>query len=177
MSPPLFVTLFHLNQAAKEIQTGPIFCCWCNNCINFIKYGKYQRFGFSDDELIDIQRFLCKNDSCRRTFSVLPHPFLRITRFTLCIFRTLQAWIKQTVLIAEIARRMGSTWPTMARAIEKAHCILDWIEQEVRTEPLWAPSPCIDPPRYWSEFNRVFAAKFYPIRYGAAPPTEYENLQ
>lgn len=177
MSPTLFTTLFHLNQAAKQIQSGPIFCCWCNNSINFIKYGKYQRFGICDDQLIDIPRFLCKNDSCRRTFSVLPHPFLRITRFTLCLFRTLLAWFQQATVIAEIVRRIGSSWPTIARTIEKARCIFDWIAQEIRTEPEWAPSPCMDPLRYWSEFNRVFAAKFYPKRYGATSPTEHENLQ
>ena len=45
--------------------------------------------GNGSDELIDIQRYLCKHDHCRRTFSILPHPFLRISRFSLCLFHEL----------------------------------------------------------------------------------------
>jgi transposase-like protein len=69
-----------LNEIAKENQTGPTACHWCNNQDNIIKYGKYSRYDFTGDGLIDIQRYLCKHDQCRRTFSILPHPFLRYTR-------------------------------------------------------------------------------------------------
>ena len=89
MSPTLLRIVLYLIEAAKENQTGPVVCHWCNNRVNIIKYGKYQRYGFTSDEMIDIQRYLCKHDQCRRTFSILPHPFLRISRFSLCLFNEL----------------------------------------------------------------------------------------
>ncbi len=82
MSPTLLSIVLYLIDAAKQNQTGPVVCCWCNNQDNLIKPGKDQRYGFTSDELIDIQRYLCKHDHCRRTFSILPHPFLRISRFS-----------------------------------------------------------------------------------------------
>jgi hypothetical protein len=46
-----------------------------------------------------------------------------------------------------------------------AHRIVTFIRQEAKTQPAWAPCPCLDPWRCWSEFIRMFAAKFYPERY------------
>jgi transposase-like protein len=61
MPQPLLSILLYLNHAAKQNQTGPVVCHWCNNRFNLIKYGKYKRYGFSGQELIDIQRYLCKH--------------------------------------------------------------------------------------------------------------------
>jgi hypothetical protein len=58
MSPTFLSIVLYLTEAAKENQTGPVVCCWCNNRVNIIKYGKYLRYGFTSDELIDIQRYL-----------------------------------------------------------------------------------------------------------------------
>lgn len=177
MPQPLLSILLYLSQAAKKNQTGTVFCHWCNNRINFIKYGKYQRYDFTGDELIAIQRYLCKHDQCRRTFSILPHPFLRITRFSLCMFNALMQLFDQQLTVAQIERRFGQSRRVITAAIEKGLTIMRWLDQEIPTEPIWAPGPCMDPPCYWSEFVRMFAAKFYPQRYGATPPTEFENLQ
>ena len=174
MPLPLLSILLYLNQAAKQNQTGPVVCCWCNNRINIIKYGKYQRYGFADQELIDIQRYLCKHDQCRRTFSILPHPFLRITRFSLCMFNALMQLLDQQHCVAQIERRFGLSRSVITLAIEKGRRIMHWLDQEIKTEPVWAPVPCIDPARCWSEFIRMFAAKFYPKRYAIGRPTEYE---
>lgn len=170
----LLSILLHLTEAAKENQTGPVVCHWCNNRINIIKYGKYQRYGFAGNELIDIQRYLCKHDRCRRTFSILPHPFLRITRFSLCMFNELMQLLDQQISVAQIARRLGLSRPIIVLAIEKGRSIMDWLDQEAKTEPVWAPAPCINPSRCWSEFIRMFAAKFYPKRCATTRPTEYQ---
>ena len=165
MSPTLMSILLYLTESAKENQTGPVVCHWCNNRVNIIKHGKYQRYDFSGDDLIDIQRYLCKHDQCRRTFSILPHPFLRISRFSLCMFKELLRLVDEHLQIAEIARRFAVSWPTIPRALEMARCIVTWIRQEAKTQPPWAPHPCMHPCQCWSEFIRMFAAKFYPKRY------------
>ena len=73
---------------------------------------------------------------------------------------------EQQMSKAEIARRLDQAWPTIPRMIEKAYRILEWIRQELKSEPVWQPSPCMHPQRCWSDFIRMFAAKFYPKRYG-----------
>ena len=167
--------LLNLNDIAKEKQTGPIACHWCNNQVNIIKYGTYQRYGFTGQEQIKIQRFFCKHDQCRRTFSILPHPFLRITRFTLCMLISLIQLLDQQLPIAETGRRLGLSRSMVYWAIQKGRRILHWIDQEAKTKPSWAPSPCIDPPAHWADFIRMFAMKFYPKRYGYGRPTEHRN--
>lgn len=166
MPHPVLTILLVLNKIAKQNQTGPVACHWCNNQVNIIKYGTYERYGFSGQELIKIQRYLCKHDQCRRTFSILPHPFLRITRLTLCLLTALIQLVDQQRSTAEICRRLGLTRSIVDGAIKKWHGLLDWIDQEAITKPVWAPSPCIDPPGQWSDFIRMFAMKFYPKRYG-----------
>jgi hypothetical protein len=91
---------------------------------------------------------------------------LRISRFSLCLFNELLSLADEHMTIAEIARRFAVSWPTIARSIEMARCVVNWIRQEAKTQPVWAPHPCLHPKRSWSEFIRMFAAKFYPQRYG-----------
>ena len=165
MPHPMLNILLDLNEIAKKNHTGPIACHWCNNQNNIIKYGTYQRYGFCGEERIDIQRYLCKHDQCRRTFSILPHPFLRITRITLCMLISLMQLLDQQITIAEIERQLGVTRSTIRWVIKKGCSILDWLDQEARTEPIWAPSPCMNPTGHWSDFIRMFAMKFYPKRY------------
>ncbi len=165
MPHPMLHILLDLNKIAKENKTGPIACHWCNNQVNIIKYGFYKRYDFTGDDRIDIQRYLCKHDQCRRTFSILPHPFLRITRITLCMLTALMQLLDQQYPIAQIEDQLGLARSTVYWAIRKGRSILNWLDQEAKTEPVWAPSPCIDPPGHWSDFIRMFAMKFYPKRY------------
>jgi transposase-like protein len=108
-----------LNEIAKKNQTGPIACHWCNNQDNIIKYGTYQRYDFSGQDRIRIQRLLCKRDQCRRTFSILPHPFLRFTRFSLCLLTVLLQLIDQQMPIAQICRRLAIGRTRVYWAIKK----------------------------------------------------------
>lgn len=165
MSPTLLTILLYLDEAAKEKETGPVACHWCNNQSNIIKYGKYQRYAFNGNEQTDIQRYLCKHDRCRRTFSILPHPFLRISRFSLCLFNELLRLADQGMSIAKLHRYFGIPWPTVQRAIKTGRKVLSWIRQEAKADPPWKPTPCMQPSRCWSLFIRMFAAQFYPKRY------------
>ena len=159
------IILLDLNEIAKKNQTGPIACHWCNNQDNIIKYGTYKRYEFFGQGQSRIQRFLCKRDRCRRTFSILPHPFLRLTRFSLCMLTALLQLLDRQISISESCRQLGLSRSMAYWAMEKGRGILDWIDQEAQTEPTWAPSPCLDPPGHWSEFVRMFSMKFYPKRY------------
>jgi hypothetical protein len=168
MPHQLLNIVLDLNEIAKENQTGPIACHWCNNQDNIIKYGTYERYEFTGEGRIRIQRFFCKRDQCRRTFSILPHPFLRFTRFTLCLLTALLQLLDRHVSTAESCRRLGLSRNMANWDRQKGRDILQWIEQEVQTQPSWAPSACIAPSRHWSDFVRMFAMKFYPQRYGAS---------
>lgn len=168
MPHQLLTIVLDLNEMAKKNQTGPIACHWCNNQDNIIKYGTYRRYDFSGEGLIRVQRFLCKRDQCLRTFSILPHPFLRFTRFSLCLLTVLLQLPDQKMPIARICRKMAIGRTMVYWAIQKGRRILDWIEKEAKTDPVWAPCPCVDPPSHWSDFIRMFAMQFYPKRYGPA---------
>ena len=172
MPHPMPNILLNLDDIAKENQSGPIACHWCNNQINIIKYGSYKRYDFSGQGQIKIPRYFCKHDQCRRTFSILPPPFLRITRFTLCLLVSLMQLLDQQTPLAEAGRRLGLSRSMVYWALKKGRHILDWIDQEAKTKPSWAPSPCIDPSTRWTDFIRMFAMKFYPKRYGYGSPTE-----
>jgi transposase-like protein len=101
MPHQLLNIVLDLNEIAKENQTGSIACHWCNNQDSIIKYGTYERYEISGEGRIRIQRFLCKRDQCRRTFCILPHPFLRFTSFTLCLLTTLLQLLDRQVSLAE----------------------------------------------------------------------------
>lgn len=168
MPHPMLSILLNLDAIAKKNQTGPIACHWCNNQDNIIKYGTYKRYTFSGQEQTRVQRYLCKHDQCRRTFSILPHPFLRITRVTLCMLTCVMQWLDQSTPIAEICRHLGINRSMVYWAIKRGRGVLTWIDREARIDPVWAPSPCIDPPAHWSDFIRMFAMTFYPKRYSHA---------
>ena len=172
MSPALETTLRHLAEISKEKRTGPAVCSWCNGK-NHIKYGTYRRYAIGSRELIDIQRYYCKHDQCRRTFSILPHPLLRISRSTICLLQALLGLCDEQVPVAHIADALGVSWGTVARNIIKAFSILLWLRAEAKSDASWAPTPCKNPPAHWTSFICMFSAKFYPKRYGVPLPTEY----
>ena len=150
----------------------PVACPWCNNHHNFIKNGHYWRYAFTGNEKFAIQRYLCKHDQCRRSFSILPQPYLRITRYCLCTLTQIVKLVEQKAKVSQIRDYLNTTWTVAKRIIKKAREISGWIRTEAKTEPIWSPTPCMHPQRCWSNFIRDFAAKFYPKRYGKIGPTQ-----
>jgi transposase-like protein len=153
-----------LIEIAKKKEAGPVVCTWCNGT-SHTKYGTYLRYAPASSERIDIQRYRCKHDCCRRTFSILPHPFLRITRYSICLFQALLTLFRQGGAVNPIAKTLGVGWATVTRALAQGELALEWIREEAKADPSWSPSPCTDPARHWTHFTRMFAAKFYPKRY------------
>ncbi len=141
-----------------------IACPACNSAKGHICWGHYWRYRPGTDQREAIQRFLCKNDECpRQTFSVLPHPFLRIVRFTLCSLFAILAMFEAGETVSELARQFGVARSTIRRAVGFSRRLKTWMDRESQTAP-WAPSPCFCPKRLWSSFIRAFSWAFYPAR-------------
>ena len=107
-----------------------IFCSHCGNCHTYVKWGFYRRYLFND-ELTNIQRYRCDNDKCPcRTFSILPHAFLRIIRASLCMLMHVLKMYEQGNSIANIARQTNSNWPKTQRWIPLYNKKREWIRGE-----------------------------------------------
>jgi len=158
---PLWFSLISILSEITRKNSAPVICCpHCGNQFTFVKWGFYYRYLF-DDELMAIQRYRCDNDLCpRKTFSVLPHAFLRIARASLCMLMYILSLYESGQSISGIARRTGNSWPRIKRWIGKASSIRDWIRQEYP-----AGFPCMAADRQWTGFIRDFSWAFYPGRY------------
>ena len=142
-----------------------VFCSHCGNCHTYVKWGFYRRYLF-DGELTNIQRYRCYNDKCPcRTFSILPHAFLRLVRASLCMLMYVLKMYEQGNSIASIARQTNSNWPKPQRWIAKASAVQEWLRQESAIGS-WGLSPCFSPDKSWTSFTRDFSWAFYPNRLG-----------
>ena len=161
MLPPWPSILTALSEITRKNYAERILCPHCGNKYCFVKYGFYNRYLF-DDQLVKIQRYRCDNDQCpQKTFSILPHAFLRIARLPLCLFMLVLRLSKQGHNIAAIARYTDSNWPRVKRWIAKAEKIKKWIETDRKHS-----HPCLLPKDQWPLFIRDFSWVIYPRRYG-----------
>lgn len=155
----LFISI--LSEIATQKSEQIICCPFCGNREHTTKYGFYMRYNFDDESLVSIQRFRCDNDQCpRRTFSVLPHPFLRILRPSLCMLRFILSLWESHLSIASIARMTGQTWPRIQRWIRRAADIRSRLD----SDEAFLPPPCIKPIQEWTLFVRDFSHACYPGR-------------
>nr|WP_320016238.1 hypothetical protein [uncultured Desulfobacter sp.] len=162
MHPPWISILTALSEITSKKYASIISCPYCGNRYCYVKYGFYNRYLFND-ELIQIQRYRCDNDQCpQRTFSILPHAFLRIARASLCMFMHVLQMKKDGHSIADIAKYTGYSWPRIQRWIAKAQQIKEWIDSERKQS-----APCMLPKNEWTNFIRDFSWAFYPKRYPA----------
>lgn len=147
-----------LSKITRENSSSVVCCNHCGNRHTYVKWGFYRRYLFNN-ELVNIQRYRCDNDSCPcKTFSILPHAFLPIIRASVCMLMYVLKMYKDNS-IAAIARHTSSTWQKIHRWIAKASTIKKWLEQEYADT-----SPCLVPNREWSSFARDFSWAFYPKR-------------
>jgi hypothetical protein len=125
------------------------------------KYGFYSRFLFTGADTIKIQRYLCKNDRCsRKTFSILPYPFLRFARVGLCFFYGLQD-ARKKAHIQTLSESSGFSRSTVRRLLDKAKQLSLWLEGELQAES-WSGLPWLQPSSLWTIFNQMFSQHFYP---------------
>jgi len=150
-----------LSEIATQKPAQAICCPCCGNRERTTKYGFYERYNFDEQALVSIQRFRCDNDQCpRRTFSVLPHPFLRVLRASLCMFRFILSLWESGQSIALVARKTGQTWPRIQRWISRA----EDIRSRLGSDDAFSALPCLKPIQGWTEFVRDFSHACYPGR-------------
>lgn len=153
----------HLSEIATQEYDRTIVCPCCGNKERTPKHGFYMRYSFDERTQVRIQRFRCDNDQCpRTTFSVLPHPFMRILRASLCMFQWVLSLWQNRQSVASIARNIGATWSRTQRWIGRA---LD-IQKKLEYDFAFSVPPCLKPVREWSLFVRDFSHACYPVRCG-----------
>lgn len=151
-----------LSEIATQEYERTICCPCCGNRERTPKYGFYMRYNFDEQTLVTIQRFRCDNDQCPRiTFSILPHPFMRILRASLCMFQFVLALWESRQSIASIARTTSRTWSRVQRWIRRAADIRSKLE----TDFSFSVHPCRRPIKEWSVFVRDFSHVCYPGRF------------
>ena len=170
MTHPLSAIVSVLASMSTEKSKRPDSCLWCNRN-HFIKHGKYYRYELQGQQRCAIQRYLCKNAGCKRTFSILPHPFLRYLRLPLCVLCVLTEELLRGTSKAQIGRLLGVTYTTVLRMARMAVQLFHWMDHE--PDAPWSPSPCIHGPSAWETFIKMFSWKFYPKRYAQLPPTQF----
>jgi hypothetical protein len=166
MSAPLREILVFLSSIAKEKQIVEILCPKCGERHRVTKYGFYFRYLFTGGEMTAIQRYCCGNRECpRRTFSILPHPFLPILRVSLCFLITLlDVREKEGRTVTRLAAITGSTWSTIRRMLCTAVAVRQWLSREQEVA-LWRPSPCLNPQLHWTVYTQAFSWAFFPNRF------------
>ena len=164
MPTPLKSILECLDIVANPEITGPIVCPHCGERYRTSKYGFYSRYLFSSCESIRIQRYLCKNAWCpRKTFSILPYPFLRFMRVGLCFLYGLRE-AREKNSIRALSKSSGFARSTLRRLLEKAERVSNWVESELKARS-WDGLPWIQAASLWTRFVQMFSQHFYP-RYG-----------
>jgi hypothetical protein len=166
MSAPLREILVFLSSIAKENQIAEILCPKCGERRRVTKYGFYYRYLFTGNETKAIQRYCCGNRECpRRTFSILPHPFLPILRVSLCfLMMLLEVREREGRRVSDLAALIGSTWSTVRRMLRRAVAVRKWLSQEQEVA-LWGPTPCLAPRLHWTAFTQTFSWAFFPNRF------------
>jgi len=158
-----FIEAFYAD-ASKIDPMACAACPVCNSRKGHICWGYYWRYRPGTDQQEKIQRLWCKDDDCRRkTFSVLPHPFLPIVRFTLCTLLSVLILFEEGESISRLSRKTGVARSTVRRTIDFARRLRTWMDREAQTAP-WALSPRPCPNRLWRSFTRSFSWAFYPAR-------------
>jgi hypothetical protein len=108
-----------------------------------------------------VPRYCCRNPACpRKTFSILPMPYLPYCRIPLCILMALhQRHVIEKQKINHCARWLGYTWNTVKRVANLAKRLIVWFNKETIAGDL-PPIPCCD--HHWPAVTRAYSYSFLP---------------
>ena len=163
--------LFQKTKFIKKEQK--ILCPYCSTSFT-IRYGFYYRAYPQKSIQVSIQRYRCNSPKCpRKTFSVLPYPFLPILRHfyhTLLFCYSLYRNSKLTQ--ADGARKMSMPRGTFKRLRTFCKRFIPWFDGE-REIACWNLHSNVVLSSSWADFTRYFSQSFYPKRWKVVPPTEY----
>ena len=159
-----------------------IVCTYCSSDRRW-KHGSYERKGFHSKkpefagETRFVPRYLCRNPSCNRTYSVLPPDILPICRFFQPDIITLATLFGSNLSIYRISR----FYPGWSRGIpyrfrdrlQKVNELLDRLLREMdHYEPVscFADKLSVVLGRWdWIELRRIWSRFVYPVRFVPVP--------
>jgi len=145
--------------------------CW--------KHGKYQRKGFHRpqseplQELVAVQRYLCRSSPCDRTFSDLPEGVLPYCRFFLSGLLSIaddRTKGKSSYWIAKY--RWGLSLRVILRAVSLIRKVIPWVEGFCReaagsvVSGFQALVKTVREKSSWFDFTRRWFHGLYPCRAG-----------
>ena len=150
----------------KKINTkcDPPPCCHhCGERYRIIGHGSYWRYRFESTERMAVPRYCCRNPVCpRKTFSILPLPYLPYCRIPLCVLMALyHRHVVEKQKISDCVRWLGQTWNTVKRAANLAKRLIGWFNCQMITGTL-PPTPCCD--HHWPAVTRAYSYSFLPGR-------------
>ena len=152
-----------------------IVCTYCSSARRW-KHGFYERKGFHSNlsgQPRKIPRYLCRNPSCNRTYSVLPPDILPICRFFWSDLITLVPLFASNLSIHQIAK-LHPRWnrwtlSRLRRYLGNLNGFLDRLLREMdHYEPLFCFRDKISLvlSRWdWIEFRRMWSRFAYPTRF------------
>lgn len=161
-----------LNNQDRSGKAKQKLCCPFCSMPLIICYGFYDRAHPERDDLIKVQRYLCKAPGCPvKTFSIPPYPLLRIIRH---VYRKVEEGymlISEGLYQALVGRLLDLTRVSV-RSVYAFGCrFFPFLDHE-RTLSDWGAIFETEPCEVWPLFIRDLSHAFYPQRYGLFAPTQ-----
>lgn len=171
-NPPPSLILEGCCQIAKTKTGQEVKCPECGERNRIWGHGSYQRYALAASHQVTVPRFRCLQPRCpRNTFSILPFPFLRIVRHSLCTLMVLAMTLSHGQKSKSAwARELGIGRRSLDRALTKATHVMAWFEREA-TVARWGRWPPHRPESHWTAFTQAFSHRFYPYSPQLCQPT------
>lgn len=161
--------VFEIDQSGKE--ENLVCCPHCASKL-IIRYGSYPRAHPKEEREIAVQRYRCKSPVCaRKTFSVLPYPFLPTIRHLYETLRLCHYLLhRKRSSQAATARQLGVSRGIVKRLGVFCRRFIPWLSHEKKIAD-WGPDPKENPAVLWPHFTRDLSQAFYPKRWTTPLPT------
>ena len=152
---------------AKTKMNYEIKCPECGERVRIWGHGSYGRYALGGTYQVAVPRFRCLEQRCpRNTFSILPFPFLRVVRHSLCTLMVLAMIVlKGEKNKSALAREHELGRRSLQRALAKGIEVEDWFERESIIAG-WGRWPPHQPESSWTDFTQAFSHRFYPYTPG-----------
>jgi len=148
---------------AKTKTSQVVKCPECGERDRIWGHGSYQRYALAASHQVAVPRFRCLQPRCpRKTFSILPFPFLRVVRHSLCTLMVLATlFVNGPTNKSARARELGIGRRSFNRALAKATDVMGWFEREAAVAR-WGRWPPHRPDSDWTALTQAFSHRFYP---------------
>ncbi len=150
-------------QVAKYEMTSEIQCPECGERLSIWSHGSYLRYKLESNTQVSVPRYRCLALDCpRKTFSILPFPFLRYVRHSLCTLMIMVLiFLKGSQTKSELGRDLNVGRRRLGRALVRGLEVWRWFRKE-SVMARWGPWPPHKPELCWTAFTQSFSHRFYP---------------